>query len=404
MPIYVYRARDKAGSLESGTIETINEDTAAEVLLKRDLVLTKIIVKEKIFNFEKLIKGGSRVSLEMIMVFTKQFSTMVNAGMSIVESLKTLADEEANPYFSEVVKNIARSVEGGSNLSDSMGKYPKIFSKVYINMIRVGEASGKLDIVLLKNAEQLEKEYDLKTKIKGAMIYPAFILVSLVAIAVLMVVYVVPKLRPILETTGVKLPFLTNVMIFASDALIGYWWIIVPIIIAISFFPSYYIKRTRKGNIFWDTLKIKLPVSGKITKNIYMARLTRTFSTLIAGGVNIIEALEITADSIGNINYRKDLLNISKDVKDGVSLADSFKRSQHSSKIVKKMMKVGESTGTLDTTIEKLALFFEVEVENSVSNLSKTLEPILIVIMGVGVALVVSSVIMPLYDATTALK
>jgi type IV pilus assembly protein PilC len=235
------------------------------------------------------------------------------------------------------------------------------------------------------------------------MIYPAFIFTTLIAISLLLVTFVIPRLTPILKGAGAELPFSTNLLIVVSNAFLKFWWLLIPFIIISSGGLFTYFKRTVEGNRVWDGIKLKIPIAGKIIRNIYMARFTRTFSTLIDGGVNVIDALEITADSIGNVHYEKDLLNISKEVKNGSSLADSFRKSHYTSRVVKKMMKVGETTGTLDTTIAKLADFYEAEVEDSINNLSKTLEPVLIVIMGVGVAFVVSSVIMPLYDATRSL-
>ncbi|NTU69615.1 type II secretion system F family protein [bacterium] len=402
MTLYIYKARDKSGELDSGTIEAASEEAAFKSLDNRGLILSSLSKKDQQFDLNKLTKGSTRVTVSMLMVFTKQFATMVNAGMSITESLKTLGEEENNFSFSEVIKDLDFQVEGGSNLSGAMSKYPKIFSEIYIGLIKVGEASGKLDETLEKISNQLEKEYTLKNQIRSALIYPAFILTTMVAVSILIVTFVIPKLKPMLEGAGVQLPFLTKVMIFTSEAFLGFWWIIIPAIIGLIIFLTSYV-HTTKGGKAWAGIKIKLPIVGKIVRSIYMARFSRTFSTLIAGGVNIVEALEISGDSIGNTLYNDEIKRISKEVKNGVSLAESFKKSDLISQIVKKMVRVGESTGTLDVTINKVAIFYEEEVQNSVDNLTKTLEPLLIVIMGIGVAAVVSSVIMPLYDATRAM-
>lgn len=401
MTLYIYKARDKNGELESGTIEASSEEVAFKSIDSRGLILTSLGKKEEQFDLNKITKGSTRVTVSMLMVFTKQFATMVNAGMSITESLKTLSEEEINFSFSEVIKDIDFMVESGSTLSGAMVKYPKIFSDIYIGLIKVGEASGKLDETLEKIADQLEKEYSLKNQIRSALIYPAFIFTTMIAVSILIVTFVIPKLKPMLEGAGVKLPFLTKVMIAASEFFINFWWLIIPAVIGLVVFLTSYV-HTSKGGRVWAGIKIKMPIAGKIIRNIYMARFSRTFSTLIGGGVNVVESLEIAGNSIGNVIYNDEIVKISKDVKNGVSLAEAFKKSYYTSNIVKKMIKVGESTGTLDVTINKVAIFYEAEVENSISNLTKTLEPVLIVIMGVGVAAVVSSVIMPLYDATRA--
>ncbi len=399
MTLYIYKARDKNGELDSGTIEANSEESAFKSIDSRGLTLTSLSKKEQQFDLNKITKGSTRVTVSMLMVFTKQLSTMVNAGLSITDSLKTLSDEEANFSFSEIIKDLDFMVESGSTLSGAMEKYPKIFSEIYVGLVKVGEASGKLDETLEKIANQIEKEYALKNQIRSALIYPAFILTTMIAVSILIVTFVIPKLKPMLEGAGVKLPFLTKVMIAVSEFFIGFWWLIIPAIIGFIVFLTSYV-HTSKGGRVWAGIKIKLPIAGKIIRNIYMARFSRTFSTLIGGGVNVIDSLEIAGDSIGNVIYNDEIKKISKDIKNGVSLAEAFKKSEYISNIVKKMIRVGESTGTLDVTINKVAIFYESEIENSITNLTKTLEPILIVIMGVGVAAVVSSVIMPLYDAT----
>jgi type IV pilus assembly protein PilC len=399
MTLYNYKARDKDGELDSGIIEANSEEAAFKSIDSRGLILTALNKKEEQFDLNKLTKGSTRVTVSMLMVFTKQFATMVNAGMSITESLKTLSEEEANFSFSEVIRDIDFMVESGSNLSGAMSKYPKIFSEIYIGLVKVGEASGKLDETLEKIATQLEKEYSLKNQIRSALIYPAFIFTTMIAVSILIVTFVIPKLRPMLEGAGVELPLGTKVMIFMSDIFINFWWLIIPVIIGAIIFLINYV-HTSKGGRVWANIKIRVPIAGKIIRNIYMARFSRTFSTLVGGGVNVVESLEIAGNSIGSVIYNEEIVKISKDVKNGVSLAEAFKKSEYISNIVKKMVRVGESTGTLDVTINKVAIFYEAEVENYINNLTKTLEPILIVIMGVGVAAVVSSVIMPLYDAT----
>lgn len=403
MPAFNYKARDKRGNLETGIIETPSEESAAEILAAKGFILTGLIPKEKVFSLRRVFRDYSVISLKHLMVFSKQLSVMINAGLPIVDSLRTLAEEETNVKFAEMIADIAKNIEGGESLSSSLEKYPEVFSLIYVNLVRVGETSGKLDVVLLKIAEQLEKDHELRTKVKGAMIYPSFILVAMVAVAILMVSFVIPRLRPILEGAGVKLPLLTKGLIFSSEILVKWWWLILPFfILGIIILRIYF--RSPRGGEFWAYAKLKIPVLGMIVGKIYMTRFTRTFATLISGGINILKALEITSDAVGNVHYKRDILRIAKEVKNGASLADSFKESKKFPRIVKQMVKVGENTGTLDTSIGKLADFFEGEVENTVNNLTKLLEPVLIIIMGIGVALIVSSVIMPLYDITKAIK
>ena len=403
MPAFDYKVRDKYGNLQTGVIDAATEDEAAEILTGRGFVLTGILAKEKKFNLRKILLSSSKISYKEVTIFSRQFSVMIDAGMHIVESLRTLAAEESNIKFAEIIAEIAKDVEGGKTLSASINKYPKVFSQVYISMIRAGENSGKLDTVLLKMADQLEKDNELRSKIKGAMIYPAFILATMSSVGILAVAFLIPRLRPLLESSGMSMPFTTRALIFSSEIVIKWWFLLIPFIILCFYFLRMYFK-SAKGSEFWAGFKLKMPILGMITKKIYMARFNRIFSTLISGGVDVLYALEITSDAIGNIHYKKDIMSIIKDIKNGVSLADAFKKSDKFPRLVKQMISVGERTGTLDTTTEKMAYFFETSTENTVNNLSKLLEPVLIVVMGVAVAIMVYSIVVPLYDVTKAIK
>ncbi len=398
MPVFNYKVRDKYGNLKTGVIDVSTEEKAGELLAEKGVFPVSIKPKES-FSPQALFRTYSKISLKQLMIFSKQFSVMINAGLPIVDSLRTLADEEINVKFAEIIAQSAKDVEGGESLSQALAKYPDTFSTIYVNMIKAGEASGKLDVVLLKLAEQLEKDYELRTKIKGAMIYPAFILTTLIAVSILMVSFVIPRLKPILEGAGVKLPLLTQVLIFSSELFIHWWWALIPGIFVAGFFLRIYFKSPRGGDI-WAFIKINIPLASPIIKKVYMARFARTLTTLISGGIGVVEALEITADAVGNIHYKRDILKITQEVRNGSSLINAFKNTKKFPRIIKQMVKVGEGTGTLDTSMGKMADFFEGEVENNINNLSRILEPVLIVVMGILVALMVSSVIMPLYDAT----
>lgn len=402
MKEFVYRARNRDGELVKGEVEASNEKDAARIIELKNLVLITISNKEEELDLLHL-STSKRVSLKELMIFTKQLAGMLEAGLSVVDSLETLADSEKNKHFSEIINSLYKDIEGGLSLSKAMENHPEIFSDIYLSLIRVGEISGNLNEMLKKLSVQLEKDYHLRSQIKGAMIYPVFILITLVAVSVLAVTFVLPKLVPILVAAEIELPTLTKILIGISEALMKFWYIIVPAVIGLSFF-SYRWTRSGTGNLIWSKVKINIPIAGPIVRNIYTVRFLNTMSILLSSGISIIETLKITSKAIGNIHYEKELLRAVGEVENGTSLAEVFKDSEYVTTISKKMIKVGEATGTLDVSTGNIANFYEEEVNYQINNLTKTLEPLLIVLMGISVALFVSAVVMPLYDATTSIN
>lgn len=400
MPTYNYRAKNRDGELIKGSVESETEKEAASIIDSQKLVLIDLVDKSQEIDITHL-ETTHHVSLKELMIFSKQFAGMVGAGLSLVESLATLAEDEKNKYFANVINEISEKVEGGGSLSGSISTHPDIFPAIYVNLIKVGEASGELSGMLLKLADQLEKEYQLRAQIKGAMIYPIFILFTLVAVAVLAVTFVLPKMMPILESSGVDLPLLTRMLVSTSNALRDFWYIIVPVILGGSAYFYYSIKRG-PGYILWSKAKLHLPIAGKIIRNVYSVRFLSSVSIMLSAGLGVIETLRITSKVIGNPHYEKELIDAIAFIENGGSLHDAFKDSDYITTITKKMIKVGEATGTLDVAMGNLAKFYDDEVNNQISNLSKTIEPVLIVVMGIMVGLFVSAVIMPLYDATTS--
>lgn len=398
MRTYNYKAKNKDGELKKGVIKAVNEEEAAHILDLNDLILITLQDKEKEVDLSHL-ETSKHVSQKDLMIFSKQLAGMIGAGLPVVESLITIGEDERNRYFSGVILNIAQEVEGGATLTGAMEGFPKIFSEIYLSMIRVGESSGKISETLQRLALQLEKDYQFRAQVKGAMIYPIFILTTLVTVALLAVTFVFPKLTPILKSAGVKLPIITQVLIFASEGFLKFWFLIIPAVIGAAFF-LYFFTRKGGGKALWSEIKLHIPIAGKIIKDIYMARFMRTFSILISGGVDVTKTLEITAKSVGNIHYETAILKARDVIKNGGTLTQAFEGNKYMTNFAKKMIKVGESTGNLDTITDNAAEFYEEEVNYQVSNLSKTLEPLLVILMGIGVALFVSAILMPLYDAT----
>ena len=400
MPIYSYKAYDKQGNVKQGTVEANDEETATHLLEDSNLTVTTMTEEEKkalAINIEDLLPFLKRVSVKEKVIFTRQLSTMINAGLPLIECLNILSEQTKNKFFKEIIEEIAYDVEAGTNLSKSLSKHPGIFPEVFIGMVKAGEASGKLDEVLSKVADQLEGDYNMVSKIKSAMMYPAFILFFMVIIVGILIVFVMPQLKALFEDSGMQLPLPTRILLGLSSFLISYWWLALIILIGIIFGIRYW-KHTPSGRKTWDLLKIKTPLIGNITQKIYMARFTRTLGTLLSGGISILEALKITSTTVGNSIYEESIGEIAKKVETGSLIATALKKDNLYPVMVYQMIEVGEKTGTADEILIRLAKFYENEADHLITGLSALIEPIIMVVIGVGVAIIVSAVIVPIYS------
>ncbi len=398
MADYLYHARDAHGALKTGEISATSEEQAAEMLREHQLILTKLSPKkESSLDLARSLSIFKRVSMKDRVIFTRQLSTMVKSGLPIVQALHILSEQTSNKYFQETIQTIAQDIEGGASFSTALAKYPSLFDKVYINMARSGEASGQLDDILNRLATQQEKSYQLAKKVRGALMYPGFVLVAMVAATILMMIVVIPPLKTIFSDAGAKLPFATRMLIALSDSLLAFWYAYIVGAVAAVFGLRYYL-RTKSGAATWDRLKLKVPIFGPLFQKIYVARFARTLASLIAGGVPILEALDIVADSVGNTVYRNAIKKAAKDVESGVPLSQPIRANPAFPAMVPQMISVGEQTGKMDAVLEKLANFFEDEVDTMVKNLSTLLEPMLMVVMGVGVGGLMVAILMPIYS------
>ncbi len=342
----------------------------------------------------------NRVPPKDLVIFSRQLSVMISADVPIVQALRVLIRQTVNKSLKIVVANLAADVEGGTKFSAALARYPDVFSDFFVNIIRSGETTGKLDEVLNYLADQQEKDYDLSSKIKGAMIYPAFILFGLVAVGIVMMIFVIPKLTDILKESGATLPLSTRILITTSDIMKNYWWALliafVGIVGAVRYIISFPV-----GRKYWDTLKIKLPIFGELFRRIYMVRFTRSFSTLLTGGVEIVGALKITAAIVGNAIYKNLILETVREVEDGNPITTVFAKSKEIPVMVSQMLGIGEQTGKIDAILARLTDFYTREIENMVRNLTTIMEPLIMLFMGVAVGIMVSAVILPMYSLAT---
>ncbi|MDO8513155.1 MAG: type II secretion system F family protein [bacterium] len=344
----------------------------------------------------------TNVSIRDKAFVARQLATMLESGIPLAQSVSIIGVQASNDIMQETMAAIVHDLEHGLNFSTAIGKHPRLFSRVFVSAVRAGEASGRLDSVLGELASQLEKDTDATSKIKGALMYPAFIFGAMIVTVVIMMVKIVPQLESVFMENNAQLPFTTTVIMSLSRSMVAYWWIYL---IAVSFTVwglGFYLK-TDSGREHWNTLKIRMPIIGTINKGNYMARFARTLSMLIASGVPIIESLKIVADSIDNDIYREGLLRVAYDVSRGVPISVPLQRDKNFPMIVSQMAIVGEQTGKMDEVFSKLAHYYEGQTEDKIKGMASLLEPAVLVVIGLGAAFVVFAIIMPLYNLTSVM-
>lgn len=328
---------------------------------------------------------------------SRQLATMLSSGIPLAESVKVLTLETKNPLIKDSLNAIIHDLESGLSFSASIERQPHLFSKVYVAVTRSGEAAGKLEDVLLQLADNIEKENSLIGKVKSAMVYPVFILLAMVGVAILMMVRVLPQLKSVFTESGAQLPLATRFLIKTSDIMIQYWYLLVMGFVAAVIGLRLYLK-TPSGILLLNQIQVRLP--GGLSEGLYMARFTRTMSMLIKAGIPIIEALDISSEVMNNIIYLESLQQAEAQVERGIPLSTPLNQNPFFPKIVAQMVLVGEQTGRLDAILEKLALYYEEDVDTKIRGLSSLIEPVIIVILGIGVAFLVMAILMPIYNIT----
>ncbi len=403
MPIFNYKALQQDGKVISGSVDAPNISLAEGALLERDFKVIDIQEKEIMSGVNlKFLSFLNRIKQKDLVVFSRQLSVMISATVPIIQALKNIAKQVKNSKFRNILNDVAYDVDGGMKLSDALKKH-KIFDNFFVNMVATGETSGKLDEVLEYLADEIEKSYDLQSKIKGAMMYPAFIISGMILVAIAMMIFIIPNLVDIIEEAGQELPLPTRILIAFSDFL-THKYVYLIIIIAIVFGSIYYFtKKTESGKKFINLLKLRVPIFGRLWQNIYVVRFSGSLSSLISAGVPLTNALRITAEVIDNYYYKKLIDETIRKVEDGYSMADTFSKSNIFPTMVIQMIRTGEKTGRLNVVLDRIESFYSREAKNMVDNLTSLLEPIIMVVIGIGVAFVVAAVLMPMYSMTNAM-
>lgn len=400
MKEYTYKSRNINGEMVEGTIEAENKQSAANLLLSKKL--TAVDIKEgsqKDLNIPFLNKVRTKDKV----FFVRQLATMTKAGLPISQALNTLNNQSTSAPVRKMIEQMTRDIEAGDSLSTAFSK-AKVFNHTDVSMITAGEASGKLDEVLEKMAQQSEKRYKTMKKIRGAFIYPSFLVVVVIAVLVLMLIYVLPQMEGLYQSFGAaKLPLPTRVLIGASNFLKHYYWLVLGVMVIVFFAFRMYV-RTDSGRYLWHAVKLKIPLMGKFLQMSYVAIFTQTMSSLIASGVPILDALRIVSETMPNVIYRDAVIEVQDKVKQGKNLSSSLKENPLFPVMLAQMMGVGESTGEVDTMLQNLADYYSDEIDNWVKSFQSLMEPIIIVFMGVSVGGIMISVILPIYTLSSIIK
>jgi type IV pilus assembly protein PilC len=399
---FIYQARNGKGEVKRGFVVAATQEKAEALLSENSFVIIGLQLVRESF-LDRVNPFGKHVRYKDLVLFSRQLSTLISARVPILQSLRILDSQIENKQLGAVIRELINSVENGESFSLALSKHPEVFGSVYVSLVKSGEASGSVARSLNYLADQLEKDYELRSKVRGALTYPAFVLSALVVVGLLMFKFVLPKLTSVLEEQGGQLPTVSVVLISFTHFFERFWWLVILLIGGLVLGVRYAIT-TIPGRYFWDRMKIHLPIFGPIFQRIYMARFSRNLATLVAGGIPIISAIQIVSETINNVIYRDILIEAATKVTGGSSISDSLSAHREFPPIVTQMVKVGEQSAQLDEILGKLASFYEKEVDSKIAVLAQLLEPIVMVILGLGVGALVAGVLLPIYNLASTVS
>ncbi len=399
MAEFLYKAKDLQGNDHNGSVESPDAHSAVAVIRKKNLIVISLTPKNSGTN-NFLDRFLNKVSFSDLVIITRQLATMISSGLVLSEAIDILEEQQTNKILKNALADISQDVKGGLTLAQALGQYPHIFPHLYVNLVKSGETSGKLDNVLLQMADGLEKDREFQSKIRGAMIYPVLVLSMMVVVMIIMMVFVIPKLVNLYTQSTIELPLPTKILIGTSTLFTNYWWVLVIITVGAIVGINRW-KKTPEGNLFLGKLILRIPIVGKIVTNVTLTNFNRTFGLLTSAGIPLLESIGIVSDLTDNPVFKIALKDAYNGVEKGLPFSSLLSATVFP-KIVSQMIKVGEETGKVDEIFLKLADFFESESDHLVKNLTVAIEPIVLVILGIGVAFLVISIILPIYKLTTS--
>jgi type IV pilus assembly protein PilC len=396
MIIYEYTARNAStGQKIKAEVEAENIQSAANLIKNQGL--SPLDIKPKAATSTGFKKYFNRIKTNDKVLFSRQLSTLINAGLPLVQSLRNVAQQTENKYLKVIITQVISDVEGGVSLASALGKHPNAFNKVFISMVAAGEASGTLDKALERLANQQEKDAEILGKVRGAMIYPAVVLVVMFAVIGFMIVKVLPQVEILYQDLpGASLPLITRILLSISKAVTKFWYVVVIALVIFAVIMNRWSK-TESGRSFIDGLKMKIWPVGPLFMKLYMARFARTGATLVSSGVPLLQMLEITGDAISNVHVEDSLKKAAEKVKGGKALSEALENDPNFLQLVPNMIQIGEQSGALEQMLEKIADYYEKEVDEQIRNVSSIIEPVLMVILGVFAFIIVAAVLLPIY-------
>ena len=394
MPNYSWKGRTRGGALQEGVLVAESKNAAIAALRKQQIIVTAVTEKGKEFALPKL---GGGISSKEIAIFTRQFSVMIDAGLPLVQCLEILGSQQENRTFQKILFQVRQDVESGATLADSLRKHPKAFDGLYCNMVAAGESGGILDTILHRLSQYIEKIVKLRSAVRSALVYPVVVIVIAIGVVWIILWKVIPTFATLFEGLGASLPLPTRITIIASE-FIGRWWWLVFLVIGVGIYALNRYHKTHKGRRHIDWLMLKMPVLGMVLKKIAVARFCRTLGTLVSSGVPILESLQITARTSGNSIVEDAIMATRASVEQGKTIAEPLKDTDVFPPMVVQMVAVGEQTGALEVMLNKIADFYEDEVDEATGNLLALLEPVMIVFLGVVIGGIVISMYLPMFD------
>lgn len=397
---FSYTAKDASGKSVKGLVEAETEGAAAKLLLEQKLTPLDIKVQESgngiLGRFTSRIKTKDRI------IFTRQLATLINAGLPLTQSLRTVTEQTGSKPLSLIINKVITTVEGGVAFSEALAEHPKVFNDVYIALVAAGESSGTLDEALERIATQQEKDAAMLSKVRGALVYPIIVTLVICAVVIFLLTTVVPQIELLYNDFDEELPFLTSILIGIAKLIMKFWWLMLIILGAVIFFLARWFK-TAPGEAFADKFKMKVPLFGDLFMKLYMARFCRTGQTLMASGVPMLEMLRITARAVDNVHVSASVKTASEKVKGGKALSEALKvETETFLPLVPQMLKVGEQSGSIDTMMDKAATYYEDELDNKIKTISTTIEPVLMILLAVVVGGIVMAILVPVYNLASA--
>ncbi|GIW61829.1 MAG: type II secretion system protein F [Patescibacteria group bacterium] len=396
----LYRAVNQQGKIVHGIIEAKDIPDAAAYLRSQNFI--PIHIKEQTSK-GFLLSLRRKSAKSEIVFFTRQLSSMLTSGLTLMQSLDILRNQIQNPAMQEVVQGIISTIQEGKSFSDSIAKYPKVFSPIYVSLVKAAESAGLLDKVLLRLADNLEKQQKLKSMIKSALLYPIIVIIMMIAVIAVMMIFVIPQLSVLYENLNIELPLATRVVVGLSNFTIKFW----PFIVGGSVISMYYLRRwgkTPTGKMLIDGFLLKVPIFGKLIAQSAMVEFTRTFGLLVGTGSLVVESLNQSSDVVGNYHYRKAILEVGRKVEKGVTIGDAMLTDPLFPPIVVEMVKIGEQTGKLDESLLRVSEYFEREVEQTIKTLTTAMEPFIMVLLAIGVGFLIISIITPIYNLISQIQ